>query len=360
MEKVTSGAWVDECAKAIHRAFSNMVPSSWVPDGFSVLGLLQGAFIEQLHLAVINLKRKGVPIAVVAHSFSNPSTLHAALYFANVEYRNHKNKDKVAYKETVEYLVELIYFLAKKDPWIERSNIVHSPEEITALLETTPFLDGNQDISKELGRLYVSSVSLAYSLYGDFFPQEACDIYGPYDVSKQYGAGAILLIKHFPKLTPEDLWPQIYNREYSDVKIIQIYKNIEFACEFIGMHSLYKGDTHNNLITYAVSANGSFIQDTDSIKQLRTTLAEKATEQSKIRDAMTKEDIKNKFLYWLGYQYNEFFKLADMNWKPTPKMLDAIKNKEIPDKLVMTSMPPYDEFIKSPDWEIVHLKELYR
>jgi len=353
--------WIDEFARAFHNAFANMVPITWGPvNADSVVSSLNGAFISKVHQAITKIKKKGYKIEEVAKTFSCPSTLRVAFPFLIWEYQSSEPKNKAQFREVAEYMVEILSYLAKKDTFAYESNIAHTDKEIEDILNKTDWKSGNREVARELGKLYNSLASLVFSLYGDFFPQDSHEIYGPYNVSKKFGENTILIIKHFPKIRPIELWPEMEKLKYSDVKIFQVYKNVQFRCEMVGMHSIYEGDLINNLVAYFVVVDGVPQNSIAKIKELSDYFAEIATEQSMVFEKLSKEELKKKVLEVECYQFFDFFKLAGMDWHPTKEMLEAIKDKEMADRFELEKFPSFEEYVKSPEFEIYWLEDLYK
>lgn len=353
--------WIDEYTKAFYNGFLHMTPCSWGPmDFYAILGFLNGAFISKLHEAIIRIKQQNIPIAEVAKSFTSPSGFRISIYYAIIEYQFSNPKNKEQFKESLDFLLDILRCLIKKDVFAYESNIAHTQREIATILDIVPWTVGNPIEARELGKLYNSLASLVFALYRDFFPQDSNEIYGPYDVSAKFGNGAMLVIKHFSKIRPVELWPQMGEEKYSEVKIFQVYKNVIFKCELIGMHSIYDGDLINNLVAYAVMVDGKFVNNTSEIKRLRDYFAEIAIEQSAIYRGLSREELKRKFLEWYCYQFVNFFKLANMDWIPTQQMLEAVKGKEVADRFELVNTPTYEEYATSLDFEVYWLKDLYK
>ena len=95
------------------------------------------------------------------------------------------------------------------------------------------------------------------------------------------------------------------------------------------------------------------------IKEIRNYLAEIETEQSKVYNYLSDEELKKKLLEWECYQFFDLFRLANMDWKPTREMLDAVKGKRIPKRFEIQTVPPFEEFIRDPSFEVYWLKDLY-
>ena len=344
--------WIDEYAKSLHNAFKNMFPASWGPvDVFAVVGALNGTFIDKVHEAIQNVNNE--PVDKLAKCFSCPSTIRVALLFLVTEYHHCKNKDKEKFKEVAEFLLKILNHIMKKDVFSYSSNIVHGKEEINELVNGVPWKAGNPRDARELGKLYNSCAALSCSLYRDFYPQESNEIYGPYELSSD----TILLIKHFPKINPVELWPK-FNLKYKDIKIYQIYKDLKFKCEIIGMHSIYEGNTINGLVKYAVEVDGKFV-DIEEVKRLAEEIAEIATKQAVIYENMNQEELVKKVLEWNCYQFYQLFKLANMSWKPTKEMLEAVKGKKFPERAEFPTFPEFKEYTTSKDFDVYWLKDLY-
>lgn len=354
--------WIDEYAKAFYNGFANMIPCSWGPvDFYAVLKLLNGAFLAKLYDAVSRLKSKKVPLRKIATAFPSPSSFRIAIYWAIIEYQFSHPKNKERFREILDFLIDILKTLVKEDIFAYKSNIAHSPKEIKGILKDTQWEMGNPDVARELGKLYNSLASLVFALYRDFFPQDSHEIFGPYDASEKFGEGTTLIIKYFPKIRPVELWPEIKNLKHSKVKIFQVYtKNVTFECELIGMHSIYKGSLIDNLVAWAVMADDKFIDNIETIKEMSNYFAEAAVRQSIVYDKMSNEELKQKALEWLCYQFVYFFKLADMDWRPTKEMVEAVKGKKVPERFEMDTGPSYQEYVTSPEFEIYWLKDLYQ
>ncbi len=348
--------WIDEFARAIHKGLSNMMPCSWGPiDNYETLSFLNGTFISQIYKAIKNIKEKGCSKERISKCFPSISSLRVAMYWLMLEYQTSKVKNKKEFREIMDFFINLLEYITKEDTFAYKSNIIHSQKEINNILNKTPLEKANPEIARNLGKLYTGLASLVFALYRDFYPQDSHEIYGPYEINDN----SILIIKHFPKIKPLDLWPQVKGLKYSDVKIFQIFKNIKFKCEIIGMHSIYDGNLINNLVSYAVMIDGKYTNNIEEIKELSNYFAEVATKYSTICDGLSKEELKKKILEWECYQFVDFFKLAEMNWKPTKEMLEAVKDKKVGDRYELEEFPSFEEYVKSPEFEIYWLKDLY-
>lgn len=361
MEKTNYPKWIDEYARAFHHAFANMVPSSWGPlDGFAVFTALNGTFLSKIYDAIKNIKKRNPPLSEAANSFSCLSSLRAMLFFLIYEYQQSNPKNKEQFREIIEFFIGVLQYWAKEDAFAYESNIAHSSAEIEKILRETQWSQATPVIAREIGKLYNGLASLVFALYRDFFPQDSHEIYGPYSAKEKFGENTILLIKHFPKIKPLELWPELSEAKYQDVKILQVYRDVKFQCEMIGMHSIYEGDLINGLVAYAIIIDGKYSNDPEDIKKLSNYFAELATDRSLVYEKFSKEELKKKFLEWSCYQFLNFFKLAGMNWRPTDEMLEAVRGKDIANRLELDKFPSFEEYVIDPQFEIYWLKDLYK
>lgn len=352
--------WIGEYTASLHNAFVGMVPSRWGSiDYFAILPRLQGTFIDKVHEAVTKLKAAGKTPEELITVFSCPSTLRCALYFLAEEYRSVEQKNKVQCKEVMEYLVSVLRAWTPNDTFALSTNQAHTPQEVGDILAPS-FGMGSVEVARELGRLYNSAAAVAFALYRDMFPQDSHEVYGPYDASEKFGAGAVLVIKDFPKIKPLDLWPGAKDFRHARVRIFQVYKGVDFTCDWIGMHSKYQGDLMQGLVAFGVEIDGVWTTDVATIKEVRLELESVAVEQSKVYEGMDYEAWLHKTLEWECYQFNKFFELAGMDWRPTQKMLNAVAGVQANMGFGVDSFPSIEEYATSPEFEVYWLKDLYR
>lgn len=352
--------WIDEFAQAYHQAYTNMVPCSWGPtDGFTVLRALNGAIFPKLSEAIRRITAKGYSPKEAAQTFPTLSTLRWLLYWLACLYLYTEKKDKQEFKTIIEYFLAILKARAKEDIFGRKSNIQHTPAEIQILLNQIDWQLGSPAAARTLGQLFNSVTSLGLAYYRDFFHEDANEIYGPYSAEKRFGPGTILTIKDHPQLRPTDLWPETASMPYRHVQILQIFRDVAFSCEIIGIHSLYKGDIINGLVAYAVIIDGKPCNDVSQLKELSDYFGQAATDFFIQSERLTNKEWANKTLEWILISYKDFFALADMDWRPTPEMIEIIRNTDIPSRFRLESFPDYEIYSTDPRYEIYWLKDLY-
>jgi len=355
-------AWIDEYAKSVQQAMSGMVPSKWTSlNGFSATKAYQGAFLFRINELVRALKRAGVSPEQAWGLFVHPSSLRSAFMYLIWEYHALEDKEpaQLAAREVFDWLDAVLSSGMRTDKWCLDSNSVHSPEEVTDILSMTDWVENDTAAVRRAAQLYVSTASLSFSLYRDFFPQEAHEIFGPYDASSRFGPDSWLIVKYFPKIRPVEVWPEVTDFPYEEVKIYQVIKDIHFRTELIGMHSRYDGPVIPNTVTIAVTVDGKSVAKED-IGRYSDEIAQYATSSSHLYDALDLSQAKRKFVEWESYQFIKLFEAAGMDWHPTPELYKKLEEADVPMGVQVDSFPSYDTYASDPEYEIVSLRALYQ
>lgn len=354
-------AWIDEYARSLHPAFEHMVPADWGPlDFFECWKHLNAAFIDRLHDAIVVLKQKDVPLEEIARSFSSPSSFRACFYFTILEYQQSDHGRKDAAREVFDYLDAVLRVMFIRDYWCSKQNVIHSDAEIDTLMDRLAFAEANTEDARVIARLGNAASAMSYVLYRDFYMSESFDVFGPYDVSKHLGPHHTLVVRTYPKMRPVELWPETAGLACNDVTLYLSYENVGMTCEFIGAHTQYTGDTIGGLRRWAIEVDGAPVTDIAEAKRLMQYLGEKTVSYWGLYEGMSRDDLQEKFLEWMGYALKPLFDRAGMDWRPTEAMRENLIGKPVPERLVMSSFPDFEEYTTSPEWEIYWLKELYR
>lgn len=352
--------WIDEFAKARFESSSTSGSVSWGPvDSFTLPKFYEDAFANKLSQAIDILKQKGISKEKVADSFATASCLRTGLSFLTADYSWTKKKDKEKFRKIFDYLVDLLKVRMREDIFCCHFNLAHTKEEVEEILKKVQWKEGSVDEARALGRLLTSLASLAFALFGDLYPQNSNEVYGPYDTFKKFGKDSILILRHFTNIKPVELWPNTKDYRYSDVKIYLIYQDIDYEVRFIGMHATSKGDLIRGLRKYVVEVDGKWQNNLRDIDNLTEYFSCLAVEQSKILEGLNLEEIKVKGLEWVGYQFKGMFELAGMDWRPTQDMLEKVKGVQVATRMEPHKPPTWEQFNKSKHNDYFALKDLY-
>ena len=361
MRKKNYPTWIDDYITSSFKAVKNEVPVRWGPINFIDLSkYYQDYFIHKLHLAITQIKLKKIPFSTVGLTFSNPSTLRAAISFLPGEYIQTKKRNKKEFKQVMEFLVDVLKTITHRDLFAISSNIFHTQPQLNKLMKSNSWQPANPFIAKQIARLNVAVSSLVFSLYGDFFPHESNDVYGPYDLSSLGFSHSTLIIRHFSTLQPYEIWPQSKNYKCKDIKVYLVYRDIQYDISFVGMHSISKGDLINQLAYYNIEIDGKKVDVNKQFEKLITYFSKITMKQSSLLDQLSSENLKIKSLEWEGYQFRGLFKLANMSWKPEHELIHKVQGKKVSEYYELTTAPTYTAIANDYNSEGFLLKDLYK
>ena len=232
-------------------------------------------------------------------------------------------------KEIMDFFVKVLKAKNKRDIFAIKENICHSRKEIDQLMKNIKWLKGTPEISKTLGKLYLGLSSLVIALMNDWCTDNGIEVFGPYDVSKQFGSDTILVIREFPRLIPVELWPHSKNYKYKQVKIYTVYKNIKLEVEFVGCHTIFEGNLSENLLKFALTVDREYIGNPKTIDNLSDYFIKLAEGQQKRVKDLSFEDLKRKIIAQEFYQLKDFFDLVGIDFKPPSEFIKRIKDKKL-------------------------------
>lgn len=323
--KVTPMEEVNNFITSIQTALGDMELGTLKPmDWFEFHPLFSKEWFS--HMQRIIDASEGKNLTKLAGTLSGPTQLRVWLYYTLLDMKCAKIS-----KEERERIVRFYHQLQRKtsqrDLWgLAGTNIAHSEEQITSILQNIQFQQGSKELAKTLGRIYSAGFQYINALYTDFYTDYGVEIYGPYDVSKKYGPGHILVIRHFTDLLPNDLWNNVEGLTKKDVKIYTVYKDVKFSCDFISCHSNYEGSVIDNLVEFAVEADNKILTF-EEIKSLQEKLELSAMAQWRRLKGLEFEDLKQKGVQIRCYAFKKLCEELNLNWKPSQEMLDAVKDK---------------------------------
>lgn len=356
--------WIDEYTRSVYRLFQGMDLRTLEPlDCFHFHPLHSDLWQEHIYRAIDRFKRKKLPFKKAVLAFPNPSSVRAILEFMVCHYNNivkdHKDIDKSKMQEIFNFFVRVLKAKNRRDIFCYKENIGHSDKEINRLIKGIEWQDGSPRVSRALGKLYLGASSLVNGLMNDWCTDNGIEVWGPYKVAKHCGPNTILVIRDFPRLRPVALWPHAEDYKYNEVKIYTIYKNIEMTSEYIGCHTVFKGDLADGLLRYTVVVDGEYVNGEKLINSISDHFIRLARSQYHRVKRFDFESLKKKVIAQEFYQLKDFFQLVDMDFKPHPLFHDRIKGK----RLIKRRYPVETSGMSVRDinrrFGIDNLKELY-
>lgn len=309
-----------EFSKSISLAMENMDIDTLEPISFiSFHPMFSKEWINRIEITINKLKNKN--ISDITNTIKYSTHLRAQMFFLMLDMKYVRlNKNKRI--EIGEFFHNILIEMTKDDPYGFKSNIIQSKNDVKNILEKK-FHKGNEKIAVELGKLMNVSYHLTNGLFTDFYMDYCFEHFGPFNIGKN----KILVIQNFKDLNSKILWPK--NKiPIKNITIYKIYKNVKFSCDALSCHSQYEGNPVKGLLDYRIEIDNKEIS-IDEMILLRKNLEIKTINQWEKLVSMDKENLKKKVLFMRCYILKDFFELAEINWKPTQKMLNAIKNKDL-------------------------------
>lgn len=317
---------VEKLIDSMLAAFGNMDLGTFAPmSNFMFHPLFAKEWVEKIEDLMIKVKKQKISIKKLAKNISGPSNLRVQIFFLLLDLKCAKIK-KNRRNRIANFVLSILKHLAVRDKYGITSNIMHTKQEIKKILKNINN-KGKPNISKLLGRLYSAAYHLTNGLYTDFYTDFGVECFGQYRLNKNH----ILVIRKFNDLRPKELWHN-GNSPCKKLTIYTIYKNVEFTCDAISVHSLFKGDHINNLVAWCVQIDGIFENSIDKLGQLTDKLEKESIIQWKRITSLNFEGLKEKGLYLRCYTFKGLFNIANIDWKPTIDMINAVKHKPFADK----------------------------
>ncbi|MBU0707290.1 hypothetical protein KKG41_02865 [Patescibacteria group bacterium] len=336
--------WIDDYARSVHRYYQGIDFRTFEPfDVVHFHPLYSELWIERLAKLVKKFRIQGHPMKDAINHFPIPSSIRAILCFMVHHMENCRRQslkfNQAGYKEVMDFLVEALNIQTNEDKFALKKSIGHSAEQVQELSEQIPWQAGSPEISYQLGQLYLACSGLVNGLMNDWCTDNGIEVWGPYDVSKKYGAGSILVVREFPNLKPESLWLHTKNYTYRRILIYTIYKDVDLNIQYIGCHTIFKGDLKKGLIKYAVIADGKPITDSNELDGIIEMYLKTAEKQYKVTRQLNFEELKQKALEQEHYQLFNLFKLVGEDWRPNDEIKERVRNQPLVKEMYPLTYP---------------------
>lgn len=218
------------------------------------------------------------------------------------------------------FLFEILKYKVKNDIFcLDGKNLISSEEEILELLDKTnwdePFSDEER---KKIAFLITMANNICYTLYYDLFMTGGFYIHGPYDASKEFGEGAILLIRDYHDLNPKELWPDL-NMPYQRIRICTVYKNLKLGVNFVN-HPITQDSIGDKLIAYKLYLDDKEIT-LNEVGGLIGLLDNISKQQTKKINALSNLDKVRKGAEIAFYLFRKLREYTGDDWRP-PKEIE--------------------------------------
>lgn len=329
MPLTENASWVDDFVSSYDKAIHDMDWDTLRPFSFLQFHPL---YASQWRSKIISLldacKNQGISDADLAKLGWDAGIWRDQLFFLSLDMKSARVpvEKRLA---VFEFFNRGILASVFRDHYGKNSNIGHKQSEVSAMLREYPWHHGNPEHARQLGKLYSAAIHLVHALYGDIYTGYSADNFGPYDVSRKYGKGHILVIRKFRDLKPLDVWPRVDSFPCKSLWIYTVYSGVSYSCDAISCHSIFKGNVLEGLVDWSVRADGDFVVSPAAISALTDDLMPLAVGQWQRLTSLPFEEAKQKWLELRCFIFKALFERAGLDWRPSDEMRDAVRGKKL-------------------------------
>lgn len=343
-EKEKYMKWIDEFSRASFGLYSGNTISAFQPlDFFHYYGLWYDLWLERIIKAMEKINAENRSYEELKDILPTTSNLRALIQKAIPAYIGSDRSKKELYARYTNFVARMLIESCPEDPFGLSRTPLYSNQKIKTIIKVTNWQPASPIEARMMGKLITAAGSLVHGLYNDVVTDFGWDTYGPFDDVLWKEAKYTMLIRNFSDLQPGDLWPQKLMASIKSFKIYQLYQGVKWATSYVGCHTVVKkGDPIDGLKYYSIIADDKQLS-TPKVNDLINELAERA---EKIYLEIRKKDFEElKLMVMLQecYQLKAMFEKANIDWKPTPLMIEAVKNKPLlsgilPHDVIMTNL----------------------
>lgn len=341
--------WIKQFTKGTFGLFAGQVIEGFQPlDFYHFFPLWYDLWIKRIAEVIRKLDLDNKSFQEVKHLLPPPSNIRAIIIKIIPTYRGYQEKNADDLRLVTNFLARMLLESCPDDPFAISSSPYHTKQEVNQIVENLLWTDADVSKARNIGQLITAAGSLVHGLYNDVVTDLGWDAYGPYKIILN-NIEHSFLIRHFPNLSPEELWPKEYLSSTKEVLIYAAYQDVEWEISGVGCHTISKsGSPVSGMRKFAVTADGKYLS-LDEIHNLIAELSKKAETIYREIRKMDFERLKQMVMLQECYQLKKMFDAVNTNWRPTEEMRDRIKNKPLADGILprgkmMTDIQEYKKF----------------
>ena len=343
-----SNDWVDDFAEASFSLYAGNIVEGFQPlDFFHFFPLWYHLWMRRFMVVMDRLDLDHASYVELKPYLSTPSNMRSMLQKLFPTAKAVPPEDWPNFARAATFFARMLSECCPADPFGRSSTPLHTSKELAAIITTTPWQPANPAIARQFGQLITAAGSLVHGLYNDLVTDYGWDVYGPYSVAKDED-NYTLLIRHFPNLQVNELWPAPYLASVKELKMCALYQNVTWEIGCVGCHTIVKsGRPAEGLKQYAIIADGKPLSG-QAVLLLINELAAKAESIYRVIRQKDFEALKLMVIRQMNFELNKLFTAAGIDWQPTPEMIAAIKNKPlatgvVPHGTLMNTLRQYKE-----------------
>ncbi|QQR78090.1 MAG: hypothetical protein IPJ68_03320 [Candidatus Moraniibacteriota bacterium] len=326
--------WINQFAKGTFGLFAGQVIEGLQPiDFYHFFPLWYDLWIKRIAevIRILNLENKS--FQEVRHLLPPPSNIRAILVKIIPTYQGYREQNIDDCRLVVNFLARMLVEGCPDDPFAISSNPYHSEDEVNQTVKRLQWTDADVKKARSIGQLITAAGSLVHGLYNDLVTDFGWDVYGPYSVTIE-GNERSFLIRHFPDLSPKELWSKEYLSSIKEILIYATYESVEWEILGVGCHTISRsGVPVQGMRTFAVTADGKYLS-TEQIHILVSEISQKAEVLYREIRKMDFEKLKSKVMLQECYQLKKMFDSAGIDWQPTEEMKKRIVGKALLDGIL--------------------------
>ncbi len=338
--------WINQFTEGTFGLFAGQVIEGFQPlDFYHFFPLWYDLWLKRVVLAIRTLDLENKSFQEIRHLLPPPSNIRAILIKIVPTYQGYQEKNVEEIRLVTNFLARMLLESCPQDPFAISSNPYHTKDEVDSIVKNIKWTDADVKQARTIGQLITAVGSLVHGLYNDVVTDFGWDVYGPYSIILNNNEHSFL-IRHFPNLSPLELWPQDYLASVKEVIIYAAYQGIEWEISSVGCHTISKsGAPVQGMRKFAVMADGKYLS-LDNIRDLVDEISKKA---EAIYNEIYKTDfeqLKAKVMLQECYQFKAMFDAAGIDWQPTEEMKSRIRGKALlnnilPRGKMMTTIDEY-------------------
>lgn len=340
--------WIKQFSKGTFGLFAGQVIEGFQPlDFYHFFPLWYDLWIKRIVEVINKLDLENKSFQEIKHLLPPPSNIRLILIKIISTYKGYQKKNIDDCRLVTNFFARILMESCPDDPFAASSNPYHTKDEVNKIVKNLEWTDADVKIARNIGQLITAAGSLVHGLYNDVVTDFGWDVYGPY-IIRLNNDDHSFLIRHFPDLSPQELWQQDYLASVKEVVIYAAYQDVEWEISSVGCHTINKnGIPVQGMRKFAVTANGKYLS-LNEINNLVDELSKKAETIYREIRKMNFEELKSKIMLQECYQLKKLFDEANIDWQPTKKMVERIKNKPLlegllPHGKMMTSIEEYKD-----------------
>lgn len=201
-------------------------------------------------------------------------------------------------------------------------NLLLSLDEVDKLSDNVPERVVSDSEKRCIGSLIVTANNLCYTLYYDEYQVNGFYIHGPYDVSENFGKGAVLVVRDYHDICPKKIWSNL-SIKYKCLKVVCVYKNLNFELNFFNQ-PITTTSIADKLIGYQIYLDGKEI-DLSEVSSLIEHFRDVSYEQTKLINSLSDLDKVRKGAEINFYFFKKLREHVNSDCKPPKTVEDTIQ-----------------------------------